>query len=197
MSGMKEEAERSAMRQPSISNLDSESQAVHEEGPEASLDEPRILYIFADDQTIHDNTQCFRFDINQLIKKYYIFNNGTQQSIPLTSETVKMQQMFYEQAVRELIEEVTLRFGPRNDQEGFQHLFLLDGKNVKGLLDIAEDAIIMIASASPTLVGVTFEGAAFANEIYGSNKKLVDQIINSQKRLKGQPSVSGKVEDPK
>lgn len=95
-----------------------------------------------------------------------------------------MQRIFYEQAARELIEEVKGRFtsGASFNKEArpFKNLFLLNGTKIESLLDIPEDTIILIVSSDDFLHGVKFDKVPPGLQQTSSDKNLISKLVNAQ-----------------
>ena len=85
-----------------------------------------------------------------------------------------MQRMFYEQAARQLIDEVRTRFKVgisfNNKPKPLKNLFLLDGLRIDSLLDVPDDTVILIISSDEELQGVSFEKVPFGIDKTSSDK---------------------------
>ena len=75
---------------------------------QAASDE-HILYIFADNQVIESDTPCYKFNLNDFLGKYDLEKSRKQRESKEQSR--KVQEQFYEVAVGEILDQVSLRIG--------------------------------------------------------------------------------------
>lgn len=131
------------------------------------------IYIFEDNQYIQtgteekefkDATPCFKFNLTQRLRKYFFFIEGLSvNDQPMSPDAmIRSQVHFYNRAVEELVEEANQCFeasyrSHKMQPKTFKNLFLLDGTRVRNLLDIPQDAKVLIASDIDKYIGIEFE----------------------------------------
>ena len=75
---------------------------------QAASDE-QVLYIFADNQIIESDTPCYKFNLNDFLGKYDL--EKSKKKNESKEQSRKVQEQFYEVAVGEILDQVSLRIG--------------------------------------------------------------------------------------
>lgn len=149
--------------------------------PDITVD--RKIFIFEDNQHINEDTQCYRVDMNELLRNFYIFNPEGQK-LAVDNETMEIQALAYENAIAQLMNEVSIRFRRGRQEKPYRNLFSLEGEQVSSLLDVPDDAKVLIVSTEDTLQGVTFEPEKETPMITPSQPELTPTPIDNVRKNK-------------
>lgn len=126
---------------------------------------PQWMYVFQDDsRVLADKTKCYKFNLQELLVEYYIYDESKpfdQQETNLT-EMVQNQIDQYDKAVLDLIERVGNYFNLIREKErklmlDYNYIYLLGGQRITNLLDVPHDTCVLLISDKPEYRGVDFE----------------------------------------